>query len=170
MNHPFRSRRQELRICHRVLELLQDIQLLCDMTRDQRQHVVARTEALVEQEAIRAILLGRGARLGVLLSDADQLVSGADMHSASLNMSHGTTWTSLLTPDGAQKDALDALKADVDALKSVVVARKEDCETLEGNDGDASSSYSDYSDDSTNSEDSHGVEEYEDTESGETES
>ena len=147
MDHPFLTRRHDLKRALEGLSLAGDVKTLCKMTASDHSHVSSFSHRKVSDASIREVLDRRLGGIGLMLVDLD------DAAGTVLDKEHGNAWKRFLqSHTSLPAKALSDLERAVEKLTSV----EKETRTVEDDDDD--SSYSDYSDSrtvSTDDEDSY---------------
>lgn len=139
MDHPFRTRRDELARASTGIALAADVLAMTRMSAKDHARVLARREPEVEDEAVRTVLARHASRLGLLLEDLQALapkVTSNDLDAWQRFLRDATP-----LPD-AVVASLEAASAQLRALRDE--AARSECD-------DDVSSTSDYSDSHTES-------------------
>lgn len=149
MNHPFLSKRKELRSTEDALRILSDINTVLSIDRDDKALLLQRKEAIIKDDGVRHAVCRRADRLGLLLEDVDALAN------STLHSSFATEWYKFLV---GSSDVSEKLCRDLETVAQSLRIQRDELKTVECD--DASSSYSDYSaSDTLSTEDEESTEE-----------
>lgn len=134
MNHPFLSRRTEVRDTEDALRLLSDICTILSIQRDDKALLLQRKEVLIKDDGVRRSICRRADRLGLLLEDVDKLSQ------STLHASFAKEWYSFLV---GSSGVSDRLSSELESVARRLRKQRDELAVVECD--DASSSYSDYS-------------------------
>lgn len=134
MDHPFLTRRTELRATEDALRILSDICTILSIQRDDKSLLLQRKEVLIKDEGVRRSICRRADRLGLLLEDVDKL-SRSELHT-----SFSKEWYSFLV---GSSEVSDKLSGELECVARRLRTQRDELTIIECD--DRSSSYSDYS-------------------------
>ena len=152
MDHPFVTRRAELKRAEEALVILDDVRVLCDIAPVDGGRLRSRCEAEITDPTVRAAVRRHSDRLGMLLRDLDAACTALSVAPAGTATKHDPEWGSFLANGGATEPPVPLNL--LEDLRAGFLAKRDEVGAVEKDDD--VSSYSDYSDSRTESGDSSG--------------